>query len=188
MYNPKREGKGQGLPALLCFIALTLWLSGCGATIRQPQPKDSNRELLSVFQQQGIAAQEQGRGVVLIIPYVSFAYKRADLSEQAQQLLRAVAATLTRPPASQRPIAVDGHTDAAGSADYNRRLSRERAEAVARALIAGGVSKQRVKVGEFGEAFPIAPNTTPQGKDNPVGRAQNRRVELVILQPQSGWQ
>ena len=49
------------------------------------------------------------------------------------------------------------------------------------------MSKELVKVGEFGEALPIAPNKTPQGKDNPVGRAQNRRVELVILQPQSGW-
>ena len=61
MDNPKREGTGQGLLALLCLIAFTLWLPGCGATLR-PRPKDSNRELLSVFQQQGIAAQEQGRG------------------------------------------------------------------------------------------------------------------------------
>ena len=87
---------------------------------------------------------------------------------------------------SPRQIAVDGHTDAAGSPEYNRHLSRARAEAVARVLIAEGVSKDRVKVGEFGEAFPIAPNQTPQGKDNPVGRAQNRRVELVILQPPPG--
>jgi len=135
-----------------------------------------------VFQQQGITVQEQARGIVLVIPYVSFAYKQAALSGQAQQLLRTVAATLTRPPANRRPLAVDGHTDAMGSADYNRQLSRARAEAVARALIAGGVNKERIKVGEFGEAFPIAPNKTPQGKDNPVGRAQNRRVEVVILQ------
>jgi len=148
----------------------------------------ANQELIASFQQQGIAVREQGTGVVLIIPYVSFAYKRAELSIQAQHLLRAVAATLTSPPASQRHIAVDGHTDAAGSPEYNRHLSRERAEAVAHILIAGGVSKERVTVGEYGEAFPIAPNKTLQGKDNPVGRAQNRRVELVILQPQSGWQ
>jgi outer membrane protein OmpA-like peptidoglycan-associated protein len=137
--------------------------------------------VLAVFQQQGIAVHEQARGVVLIIPYVSFAYKQAALSAHAQQLLHTVAATLIQPQANQRLLAVDGHTDAVGSADYNRQLSRERAETVARALIAGGVSKERIKVGEFGEAFPIAPNKTPQGKDNPVGRAQNRRVELVIL-------
>jgi len=35
-------------------------------------------------------------------------------------------------------------------------------------------------VAEYGEAFPIAPNKTPQGKDNPAGRVHNRRIELVI--------
>jgi outer membrane protein OmpA-like peptidoglycan-associated protein len=184
LYSPEKEEKGRRLPSFLCFVMLTLWLSGCASTVRQPQQRVSNQELIAAFHQQGIAVQEQGRGIVLIIPHVSFAYKKAELSEHAQQLLRTVAATLTRPPASQRTIAVDGHTDAMGSADYNRHLSRARAEAVARVLIAGGVSKERVKVGEFGETFPIAPNRTAQGKDNPSGRAQNRRVELVILQPQ----
>jgi outer membrane protein OmpA-like peptidoglycan-associated protein len=141
---------------------------------------------MALFTQQGVTVQEQGTGVVLVIPYVSFSYKKAALSGPAQSLLQVVAVTLTRPPADQRAIAVDGHTDAAGSPDYNRALSRARAEAVARALIAGGVSQERVRVGEFGEAFPIAPNRTPEGKDNPTGRAQNRRVELVILQSQPG--
>ena len=179
---PEEKGKAKGLPHLLSLVALTFWISGCAATVHPPQRMSANQEVLAAFQQQGITVREQGTGVVLVIPYVSFAYKKAELSGQAQHLLRAVAATLNSPPARQRHIAVDGHTDAAGSTEYNRHLSRERAEAVAEALIAGGVSKERVKVAEYGEAFPIAPNTTPQGKDNPVGRAQNRRVELVILQ------
>ncbi len=177
----------KGLSYLPYIVALTLWISGCAAIGQHPQRRHSNQELIAALQQQGIAVREQGTGVVLVIPYVSFASKRAELSVQAQHLLRAVAATLNSPPARQRYIAVDGHTDAAGSTEYNRHLSRERAEAVARALIANGVSKERVKVGEYGEEFPIAPNKTPQGKDNPVGRAQNRRVELVILQQKSGF-
>lgn len=180
----EKERKRKQFPPFLCFVALTLWLSGCAAIARQPQQRSSNKELIAAFHQQGITVQEQGRGIVLLIPYVSFAYKKAELSEHAQQLLRAVAVTLTRPPASQRHIAVDGHTDGVGSADYNRQLARARAEAVARVLIANGVTKERVKVGEFGEAFPIAPNKTERGKDNPSGRAQNRRVEVVILQQQ----
>ena len=183
MHMPNETGQGKRLLPFLSLVAVTWWLSGCAATVRQPQPMGTNQELIAAFHQQGIAVREQGTGVILIIPYVSFAYNKADLSEPAQQLLRTVATTLTRPRASRWSIAVDGHTDAVGSPDYNRQLSRARAEAVAHALIAGGVSPERIKVGEFGEAFPIAPNKTPQGKDNPVGRAQNRRVEVVILQP-----
>jgi outer membrane protein OmpA-like peptidoglycan-associated protein len=182
---PIKKGHGKGFLLFLSLIALTFWISGCTATVRQPQRLSANQEVLAAFQQRGITAREQGTGVVLIIPYVSFAYKKAELSEQTQDLLRVVATTLNSPPVRQRPIAVDGHTDAAGSMEYNHHLSRERAEAVAQALIAGGVSRERVKVTEYGEAFPIAPNKTPQGKDNPVGRAQNRRVELVILPAQA---
>ena len=74
---------------------------------------------------------------------------------------------------------LEGHTDSIGSAAYNLKLSKMRAEAVAKALIARGISPDRLTVIGKGEADPIASNDTPEG------RAKNRRVE-VILKPGKG--
>lgn len=67
---------------------------------------------------------------------------------------------------------VEGYTDSTGSADYNKQLSRQRAEAVADYLIAQGISRDRVIPRGYGQANPIADNGTPEG------RAENRRVVL----------
>lgn len=74
-------------------------------------------------------------------------------------------------------VEVDGYTDSVGSAPYNQALSERRAQAVARYLTTHGIAGQRiVGVKGYGEADPIAPNTTA------AGRAMNRRVQL---EPQS---
>jgi OmpA-OmpF porin, OOP family len=75
-------------------------------------------------------------------------------------------------------IQVNGHTDAKGSDSYNLDLSQRRATTVADALAERGV-KADLKPKGFGETQPIAANELG-GKDNPGGRALNRRVELVI--------
>lgn len=179
------ERKSERLRRVVSLVGVMLWVllwgSGCTAITKNRHPF-SNQELMAEFQRQQLAVREQGGGVILIVPYVFFTYKSADLTPEARQLLSGVASTLNNPQAVERKIAVEGHTDTVGSHEYNRELSRERAEAVARELIAGGVSKERIRVEEYGEEIPIAPNKNPKGKDNPKGRAENRRVEIVILQ------
>jgi len=57
-----------------------------------------------------------------------------------------------------------------------------RAEAVSQYLIKeGAVGKAMISATAYGELKPIAPNTTKEGKDNPEGRAENRRVEILII-------
>ncbi|SHK15846.1 OmpA/MotB family protein [Thermocrinis minervae] len=77
------------------------------------------------------------------------------------------------------PIEVEGHTDNIPiSTDLypsNWELSTARASAVVRYFIAKGISPSRLKAAGYADTRPIAPNTTPEG------RAQNRRVEIVIL-------
>ena len=108
---------------------------------------------------------------------VLFAFDRADLSPSAQGRLDDTAAAL---PASTGPIAVDGYTDAKGNGAYNSSLSERRARAVADALgraqpsVAG-----RLTPAGHGSADPVAPNTKPDGTDNPAGRAKNRRVTIT---------
>ncbi|MBX7149374.1 OmpA family protein [bacterium] len=78
-------------------------------------------------------------------------------------------------------LSVAGHTDSKGSNAYNDNLSIRRAKAVAKALVAKGVPSDKIIVSTFGENEPVAPNETTDGKDNPDGRQQNRRVEITLL-------
>jgi outer membrane protein OmpA-like peptidoglycan-associated protein len=51
---------------------------------------------------------------------------------------------------------------------------------VREALAILGVERDRMSARGFGESRPVAPNTKPDGSDNPAGRAQNRRVEILL--------
>lgn len=73
-------------------------------------------------------------------------------------------------------IAIEGHTDGQGADDYNLELSERRAAAVVTFLVAEyDIDKDRLESAGFGEANPVGDNETKEG------RAQNRRVELVLL-------
>ncbi|MNG34052.1 Photosystem I chlorophyll a apoprotein A2 [compost metagenome] len=65
---------------------------------------------------------------------------------------------------------------------YNYELSKKRAEATVAYLISKGISPDRLTAKGYGEEVPIAPNTNPDGSDNPAGRAKNRRTEFKILE------
>jgi OOP family OmpA-OmpF porin len=79
-------------------------------------------------------------------------------------------------------VKLEGHTDSRGTEEYNQKLSEKRAEAVRQWLIKDGAAeKAKILATGYGELKPIAPNTTPDGKDNPEGRAENRRVEVLIM-------
>lgn len=80
-----------------------------------------------------------------------------------------------------REIVVLGHTDASKTRDADLALPKERARAVSNWLKAHGVDDQRDLVARgYGGARPIAPNENADGSDNPTGRAQNRRIEILL--------
>ena len=114
-----------------------------------------------------------GNQLVVTLPNdILFGFDSAAVGIQSQNDLRAVAASLNRYPNSV--VNVIGHTDNVGAAAYNQSLSEQRARAVANVLIGAGVSAGRVNVVGRGEDQPVASNQADQG------RAQNRRVEIVI--------
>lgn len=112
------------------------------------------------------------RGLVLTLGEVLFDFDSARLKPYTQRIMDRVAGFLNQ--RGSYVLTVEGHTDSTGSADYNMRLSRERAQAVADALIQRNVSPDRIATRGYGESRPIASNETPGG------RRQNRRVEVVI--------
>ncbi|MBW1660432.1 MAG: OmpA family protein, partial [Deltaproteobacteria bacterium] len=75
----------------------------------------------------------------------------------------------------------EGHTDSKGSEEYNLALSQRRADSVKVWLIEeGGLKGITIITKGYGESKPVAPNTKPDGSDNPEGRAKNRRVEIYV--------
>ena len=108
---------------------------------------------------------------------VLFDFDKANLRPEAGPALAKVAAVLKSYPRATATIY--GHTDGKGSDQYNQRLSDQRAESVRRWLVANGVTTRMTARG-WGKLKPIAPNTMPNGADNPEGRQKNRRVEITV--------
>jgi len=112
--------------------------------------------------------------VVLSDDSVKFPVDRHALSPEAEQRL---AELVDRLKSENRNVylEIQGYTDSTGPEDYNEKLGEARAEAVRRYLSQQGVALNRMATISYGEAAPVAPNDTREG------RAQNRRVAIVIL-------
>lgn len=121
-----------------------------------------------------VVIRNTGDRLIVTLPQdILFATDSTSVSPVLQGDLGALANNLLEYPNST--VQVVGHTDNEGDASYNFDLSQRRAQAVAGILISNGVSSGRIQTIGRGEDAPIASNLTPEG------RAQNRRVEIVIL-------
>ena len=79
------------------------------------------------------------------------------------------------------PVLIEGHTDGKGTHPYNMKLSENRALSVKNWLVQNaGVDPARITTQGWGETKPVAPNTNPNGSDNPQGRQKNRRVGITL--------
>ncbi|MGE4532083.1 MAG: OmpA family protein, partial [Acidithiobacillus sp.] len=130
----------------------------------------ADRELLTATEM-GSALAQQGRFSM----HIHFDYNKATLRPDALPQIQQLAQTLRQHP--NWTIGLDGHTDAVGSAEFNQRLSEDRARAVKAALVADGVPAQQIATRGLGATQPVADNSTD------AGRAKNRRVEVVNLTP-----
>ncbi|MGH1423707.1 MAG: OmpA family protein [Pseudooceanicola sp.] len=115
-----------------------------------------------------------GDRLVVTMPQdILFATDSAVLRSDQTSDLRTVAASLNKYP--DTTVQVVGHTDNTGDAGYNQQLSSRRAQSAANVLASSGVNNARLQAIGRGEDQPRATNQTAEG------RAQNRRVEIVIL-------
>jgi OOP family OmpA-OmpF porin len=128
----------------------------------------------------GCAGPEKKRVQDSMTLHILFDYNKAIIKEQAYSELKEGINFVKRYPGSQ--IEVAGHTDNIGTPQYNQTLSEKRAEAVREYLIReGGANPAKISSVGYRDLYPVAPNQKPDGRDNPDGRAQNRRVEINIL-------
>ncbi|MDS9465999.1 OmpA family protein [Paracoccus sp. MBLB3053] len=115
-----------------------------------------------------------GKYLTVVMPESTlFATDSAAVGAQGQNDLYTIARNLNQYPNSR--VQVIGHTDSTGSAAYNQDLSERRARSVSGLLSAGGVSTSRITTTGRGASAPVASN------DTTAGRAQNRRVEILII-------
>ena len=108
---------------------------------------------------------------------VLFDFDKWDLRPEAGPALEKVLAVLKGYP--KAAVVIEGHTDGKGNDQYNQRLSERRAESVRNWLAQHGGGTAMTTRG-WGKARPIAPNTKPNGADDPDGRQKNRRVEITV--------
>lgn len=120
------------------------------------------------------AVKEEARGTVITLSgSVLFESGKSELRPVAEARLGQVAQALTEAdPDSQ--IVVQGYTDSQGSQKFNEKLSLDRAESVRSFLVTRGVAADRIRAEGLGPANPVADNKSPEG------RANNRRVEIVV--------
>jgi outer membrane protein OmpA-like peptidoglycan-associated protein len=109
---------------------------------------------------------------------VLFDFDKAAIKPEAGSALKNVAAVLKDK--AKGPVRIEGHTDAKGSDAYNQNLSVRRADAVRQWLVEKeGLKGRNITTRGFAAKNPVAPNTKPDGSDNPDGRQRNRRVEII---------
>jgi outer membrane protein OmpA-like peptidoglycan-associated protein len=136
------------------------------------QQADEAREKLRSQLNTVLVTTETARGLIVNMPDVLFATAKYDLTPEARVKLAKVSGILLSYPGLR--MQVEGHTDSVGGEEYNQRLSEERAGAVRDFLVQQGVSMNTVAAVGYGKTEPVADNSTAGG------RAQNRRVELVV--------
>lgn len=136
------------------------------------QQAEQARERLRQQLGQILQTRETARGLIMSMSDVEFGFNKYDLKPDAQVKLAKISGILLAYP--DLKVQVNGYTDNIGSAGYNQKLSEERANAVHDFLISQNVPSANVTAQGYGESNPVADNSSSSG------RAQNRRVELVV--------
>src|ERR1700761_8892409 len=182
----RRLAPGLPLAALFSLSACVSQSTYDALQAQNQQLQTQNQQLQSqVSAQQAQVARLQGAIKYTVNSDLLFKPGSWDIAPDGEQIMAKMASQLAS--TQQNPLVVNGYTDNApiGAAlkkrgvTSNLELSQKRAEAVMQFLISHGVRADLLSAKGYGEADPVAPNTTP------AGRSQNRRVEITLA-PQGG--
>lgn len=115
-----------------------------------------------------------------IVQNIYYEFAKAELTPQA---MKTIDNTIYKILLANPTIVVEisSHTDSIDTDERNMILSQKRAQSVIDYLIKKGINPERLVPKGYGEKFPIAPNSNPDGTDNPDGRAKNRRTEFKVI-------
>jgi outer membrane protein OmpA-like peptidoglycan-associated protein len=164
---PAAAGAGPSVPD--GNLAKSVRSIGTGNTVRDI---DLSKAVIDLEEESADGAQV----TVRISADVLFDFGEATLTGTARRRLAELAPRLR---GAKGTVQVSGHTDSIGDEGVNLALSRRRADAVKAALTGAlGETGPSIRAKGYGETKPVAPNEQG-GKDDPAGRAKNRRVEIT---------
>jgi OmpA-OmpF porin, OOP family len=127
-----------------------------------------------------LGAKITDQGFVVTLGSADFPSGKAEFQPESTERMDRVASLLKERP--ELRLEIRGYTDDRGSAKANERLSQERADAVKQAFTSrGGIDESRVTTRGMGQSDPVADNATEEG------RAQNRRVEIRLVDEAGGF-
>jgi outer membrane protein OmpA-like peptidoglycan-associated protein len=138
------------------------------ATDQTQQMREKLKEQLNAV----LETRETARGLIVNMSDVLFDFNKFTLKPDAREKLAKVSGILLSYPGLK--LQVEGYTDNVGSDDYNQKLSEQRADSVQTYLVTAGVVQGNISAAGYGKSSPVADNTSASG------RAQNRRVQLVV--------
>ncbi len=163
-------GNGAGFATIALGIASALALSACTMPGKIGQMSKFD---ISKASSEDIAEALKEDGRVAISAGILFDTDSAKLTPNAEDVVGRIAKVMKEHP--DLKVAVVGNTDDTGDFNYNLQLSERRAKAFVDALVKHGVAANRLAAVGVGPLTPVVSNDTPEG------RAQNRRVELVLI-------
>ena len=153
---------------------MTLSENGCEVKILLDSDNDGVTDDIDRCENTPAGAEVDGSGCAKTVNlHINFDTSAATIKGESQEKIKAFAEYL-KAASDGTTVSIEGYTDSSGNAKKNLELSRKRAFAVRRALIAAGVEKRMVRAYGKGSTNPIATNDTAEG------RAENRRIEAVI--------
>jgi outer membrane protein OmpA-like peptidoglycan-associated protein len=141
-------------------------------TLLATQQADQAREKLKDQLNQVLQTKETARGLIINMSDVLFDFNKFTLKPEAREKLAKVSGILLAYP--NLKLQVEGYTDNIGSDEYNQKLSEQRADGVRDYLVSQSVQDGNITAKGFGKNSPVADNSAASG------RAENRRVELVV--------
>jgi OOP family OmpA-OmpF porin len=147
------------------WVAVAVYNSGTSYTLTlldlgEMAQEVTASEMLSALDEQGFVALD-----------IHFDTGKADIKPESMPVVDQIAVLLEENPDLR--VSIEGHTDNAGDASRNKVLSEQRARAVAAAVAAKGIARDRMTTVGWGQEKPVADNRSEEG------RAKNRRVEIV---------
>jgi len=142
------------------------------AALRKQREQDLNnmQEALSRV----VETRRTPTGIVMVLTDATFKFDfdKADLKPRSREILSRIAGILLA--SKGYGLSVFGYTDDVGSADYNKKLSVRRADAVRDYLVEAGIDSSIINASGYGKTNPLVKGTTE------AARAQNRRVEIAL--------
>ncbi len=166
---------------VVLVVGTTGMLSGCasmGGSQPPPPPPGQIGQMstfdINIASEQEIYTALYRDGSVAISGGILFAFDSAKINPGAEAIAAKIAGMMEDHPTLE--LAVVGYTDNTGDFKYNIGLSKRRADAIVNLLVKQGIARDRLAGVGVGPLNPIASNNTEQG------RAENRRVELVIIE------